>query len=127
VNVDRYGRSVGKIWLGERDINRELVTEGHAWVYRQYMTDASLLQDEQAARSRELGLWSLDNPIPPWEWRRGSRAESAPARMSSGCGSKRYCREMASCEEAMFYLEECGLTRLDGDSDGVPCETICTK
>ncbi len=34
-------------------------------------------------------------------------------------------REMTSCDEAMFYLRECGLTRLDGDSDGVPCESIC--
>ena len=28
---------------------------------------------------------------------------------------------MTSCEEARFYLEECSLTRLDGDKDGVPC------
>ncbi|MEX2352884.1 MAG: excalibur calcium-binding domain-containing protein, partial [Gammaproteobacteria bacterium] len=39
--------------------------------------------------------------------------------------SKQYCREMTSCEEARFYLISCGLTRLDGDSDGVPCEAIC--
>jgi hypothetical protein len=41
------------------------------------------------------------------------------------CGSKRYCREMESCDEARFYLERCGLGRLDGDGDGVPCESIC--
>ena len=41
------------------------------------------------------------------------------------CGSKRYCREMNSCAEAYHYLNECGLGRLDGDGDGVPCETIC--
>ena len=44
---------------------------------------------------------------------------------SRQCGSKRYCREMNSCDEAMFYLNECGLGRLDGDGDGVPCESIC--
>jgi hypothetical protein len=32
---------------------------------------------------------------------------------------------MVSCEEAMFYLQNCGLTRLDGDKDGVPCEILC--
>jgi hypothetical protein len=32
---------------------------------------------------------------------------------------------MTSCEEALFHLEECGLSRLDGDSDGVPCEALC--
>ena len=41
------------------------------------------------------------------------------------CGPKRYCREMSSCEEAMFYLKECGLTRLDGNGDGIPCNRLC--
>ncbi|RMD59230.1 cold-shock protein [Candidatus Parcubacteria bacterium] len=36
------------------------------------------------------------------------------------CGAKRYCREMSSCVEAMFYLKQCGLRRLDGDGDGTP-------
>lgn len=41
------------------------------------------------------------------------------------CESKKYCKEMRSCEEAKFYMTQCGLTRLDGDKDGVPCEAIC--
>ncbi|MBZ9648449.1 excalibur calcium-binding domain-containing protein [Sphingobium sp. 3R8] len=32
---------------------------------------------------------------------------------------------MSSCEEAYHYLNECGVGRLDGDGDGVPCESIC--
>ncbi|RYI34361.1 MAG: hypothetical protein EON48_02020 [Acetobacteraceae bacterium] len=24
-----------------------------------------------------------------------------------------------------FYLQQCGLSRLDGDRDRVPCETLC--
>ena len=70
--------------------------------------------------------------MPPHEWRvarRGQRARSDAdeegAAKSFTCGSKRYCREMGSCAEARFYLEECGLTRLDGDGDGVPCEAMC--
>lgn len=38
---------------------------------------------------------------------------------------KRYCKQMRSCEEAKFYLNQCGVGRLDGDKDGVPCESIC--
>jgi len=75
VDVDRYGRTVGRIWLGERDINRELVTEGHAWVYRKYMSDPTLLDDERNAKEQQLGLWSLDSPVPPWKWRRGVRGD----------------------------------------------------
>lgn len=41
------------------------------------------------------------------------------------CGTKYYCKEMGSCEEAIYYLVNCGLTRLDGDGDGIPCESIC--
>ncbi|NYZ69474.1 excalibur calcium-binding domain-containing protein [Endozoicomonas sp. SM1973] len=32
---------------------------------------------------------------------------------------------MISCEEAKFYLNQCNLTRLDRDKDGVPCEKLC--
>ncbi|QBQ53071.1 hypothetical protein E3U44_19085 [Nitrosococcus wardiae] len=31
---------------------------------------------------------------------------------------------MDSCTEALRYLA-CGLSRLDGDGDGVPCEVLC--
>ncbi len=52
----------------------------------------------------------------------------APAMSSQGldCGSmiKKTCGQMSSCEEAKFQLA-CGNTRLDGDKDGVPCESIC--
>lgn len=41
------------------------------------------------------------------------------------CGTKRYCKEMTSCQEARFYYNQCGLHQLDGDGDGVPCETLC--
>ncbi len=41
------------------------------------------------------------------------------------CSTKRYCSQMTSCEEAMFYYKHCGLTRLDGDGDGIPCERLC--
>lgn len=41
------------------------------------------------------------------------------------CGTKKYCKEMNSCEEAKYFLNNCNLTRLDGDNDGIPCESIC--
>jgi hypothetical protein len=41
------------------------------------------------------------------------------------CGSKKHCGDMTSCAEAVFYLQQCGLTGLDRDGDGVPCELIC--
>ena len=58
-------------------------------------------------------------------------SSSAPVKESTEtnpefeCGTKRYCREMTSCEEAKYYLEHCGLSSLDGDGDGTPCESLC--
>jgi len=111
--------------------NREMVREGHAWVYRKYLRDKTLLEDEAHAREAGAGLWGLPESqrVPPWEWRKGGHQKPSMARRPPGenfrCGSKRYCREMTSCDEALFYLQECGLERLDGDGDGVPCESLC--
>jgi micrococcal nuclease len=73
VTVDRYGRIVGRVYVGGTDVNRELVAQGFAWVYRKYSNDAELLRLEAEARIQGLGLWADPNPIPPWEWRRGRR------------------------------------------------------
>lgn len=47
--------------------------------------------------------------------------------VAADCGAKRYCGDMANCAEAAHYLRDCGLRRLDGDGDGIPCETLCGK
>lgn len=46
-------------------------------------------------------------------------------RATGTCGSKKYCSQMSSCAEAQFYLNECGLSKLDKDGDGTPCEALC--
>jgi len=138
---DRYGRVLGKVWVQPRDcpdcgktLNANLaqILAGMAWWYQDYAKDQPAqdrVRYESAvkdARKGKLGLWIEPDPIPPWAWRRGQRspAKSEPV-ADSQCGSKRYCREMTSCAEAKFYLQQCGRSSLDGDSDGVPCESIC--
>lgn len=39
------------------------------------------------------------------------------------CTGKVYCSEMTSCEEAKFYQNHCPNTKMDGDGDGIPCES----
>jgi endonuclease YncB( thermonuclease family) len=131
---DRYGRYVARLYVGNIDVSREMVGQGAAWVYRQYLTDKSLLQVEQEAKGAKRGLWGLPEAenVPPWEWRNGKNQTTTvpknginnPSKQTS-CGNKQYCGHMTSCEEAKFYLNSCGLSRLDGDSDGVPCESLC--
>jgi cold shock CspA family protein len=35
---------------------------------------------------------------------------------------KSSCSRMTSCAEAFFHQERCGLSNMDGDYDGIPCE-----
>jgi len=39
------------------------------------------------------------------------------------CEGKTRCPEMSSCEEAKFYLNNCPGTEMDGDGDGIPCDS----
>ncbi|MEZ0233112.1 MAG: cold shock domain-containing protein [Methylophilaceae bacterium] len=39
------------------------------------------------------------------------------------CNGRTQCSEMTSCEEAKFYLKHCPSTKMDGDQDGIPCES----
>lgn len=38
------------------------------------------------------------------------------------CDGRTHCSQMRSCEEAIYFLNHCPNTKMDGDSDGIPCE-----
>lgn len=124
--VDKYGRTVGTVFVGGMDVNKNQVARGMAWVYRKYAHDKALVQIEDNARQARAGLWADPNPVPPWEYRHGGTNPSATTGSADTrtCGSKRYCKQMSSCEEAKQYLA-CGVSSLDKDGDGVPCESLC--
>ena len=74
VDTDRYGRMAGRVYVGDTDVNAELIKGGHAWVYRQYVTDPSLFALEEQAKANGRGLWGLpEAQVQPWEWRRERR------------------------------------------------------
>jgi len=68
---DRYDRLVARLWLGEVDVNAELIRQGAAWVYRRYADDPEYCRYEADAREAHRGLWSLpdEQRAAPWEWR----------------------------------------------------------
>ena len=73
VNTDRYGRTVGIVTDGNRDINQEMVKAGYAWVYRRYCDKPFCeywISLESEAKADKKGLWQEPDPVPPWEWRR---------------------------------------------------------
>ena len=77
---DRYGRTVGRPYVGDLDVCREMVRLGAAWVYREYVIDRSLFDVEREATDSKRGLWGITEArsMPPWEWRRRGGQEAAP-------------------------------------------------
>jgi endonuclease YncB( thermonuclease family) len=69
-DVDRLGRTVGRVYAGDIDVCAAMVEAGAAWAYRRYVRDESLLDLESEARNAGRGLWAASaRPVPPWEWR----------------------------------------------------------
>ena len=83
--VDRYGRNVGVVRIGGMDVNLEQIKRGFAWHYTQYSKEQPFeekriyAQAQDDARARRVGLWSQENPIEPWSFRRGMRRGGSSA------------------------------------------------
>lgn len=73
--IDRYGRYVCTVWVGEIDLSLAQLRAGMAWHFKRYESEqgteerAAYAQAENDARVARLGLWQENNPIPPWQWR----------------------------------------------------------
>ncbi|MGP1385156.1 MAG: thermonuclease family protein [Thainema sp.] len=146
VDRDRYGREVAELYLGNQSVNLQLVQDGMAVVYHQYLDGCSDTQDlylqaEQQARSQRRGFWSQPDPVMPWDWRNGnttsapsspvptsqppnlpSTGDNLPACINSDCD----CSDFSTQAEAQRVLEAFpgDPHRLDGDDDGQACESL---
>ena len=107
---------------------------------------------EIVARLNGRGLWANRYPIKPSDYRSGKNSsdlnfnnDRLPSKGASKCYSKpsagtiiplpptgaicsnfikKTCSQITTCVEAQQQLA-CGNTQIDGDKDGVPCESIC--
>ncbi|HEY1006254.1 MAG TPA: thermonuclease family protein [Sphingobacteriaceae bacterium] len=97
-DVDRYGRTVGLVILaGGKSLQEELLKNGLAWHYKKYDKTPRFAFLEAEARRRKAGLWSMPNPVAPWDFRKNPnsgrsmrvipnrRAEAGP---SVPCGAR---------------------------------------
>jgi endonuclease YncB( thermonuclease family) len=69
-DIDRYGRSVGRIIIDDKDINRAMIEAGYAWVYREYCKISECAEWTKLDKAARRGLWQESNPVYPQEWRR---------------------------------------------------------
>jgi endonuclease YncB( thermonuclease family) len=79
--TDRYGRTVAEVISGV-NINLEMVEDGQALAYRQYLGGCKAkkyLDAETRASRRRIGVWQIPGGITrPWDFRRGPRSASIP-------------------------------------------------
>ena len=106
---DKYGRLLGDVKIGNKNVNEEQIKAGLAWHYKKYSSDPNLSQKEQEAKSRKKGLWSEANPIPPWEFRKwGPAKRKQYAQLASGDRARAPPKQatpnrVASSRPAMSY------------------------
>ena len=72
-STDQYGRILGIIYLGETDINPQMVRDGCAWHYKHFDSMPAYAQAEREARAAKRGLWASGTAINPYEWRKENK------------------------------------------------------
>jgi endonuclease YncB( thermonuclease family) len=112
---DKYGRTLGEvILLDGRSLNKELLSNGLAWWYREYSSDPELARLEIEARDARRGLWTDYRPVPPWEWRRGSYSPADGAArlptptMTETANPEASSGSQAEVEEETVYVTRTG-------------------
>jgi micrococcal nuclease len=73
LDIDKYRRMVGMIWLGDRNINLEMVREGYAEAFIEYLKPpyrSEFIEAEREARSAKKGIWALPEYERPTDFRK---------------------------------------------------------
>lgn len=73
LDIDKYRRIVGMIYLGDRNINLEMIREGHAEAFVEYLKEpyrSEFMRAEREAKSAKRGVWSLPDYERPREFRK---------------------------------------------------------
>ena len=132
ITEDRYGRQVAEVYQGDRLINLQMVEDGQALVYEDYIDPCDAQRYREAQRSAEglkVGVWSLDDPIEPWAYRRGKRPplptasrENLPNCVNSDCDCSHFATQAAAQQVLNAFSGD--PHRLDGDNDGIACESL---
>ena len=138
-NRDKYDRLLRYVWFendsGEMVLfNLLMVQEGYAYEYTYdipYEHQKAFKEAQKQAEKAQKGLWNPDTcggqKTQKKSTSRAPAKKNTPKSAGSkfSCSPKKTCKQMSSCEEAYFFLNECGHKERDGDQDGVPCEKIC--
>ncbi|MBD2359239.1 thermonuclease family protein [Tolypothrix sp. FACHB-123] len=138
VDRDKYKRVVAEVYVGDRSINLNMVQEGQAVVYRQYLKGCASTKDqfikaEATAKQQKLGFWNQPKPLMPWDFRRSKNTtpQSVVAQPQQQCDPSYpdFCLPPNSpdldCKDISyrrFRVNQPDPHKLDRDNDGIGCE-----
>ncbi len=150
-DTDEYGRLLRYVYVGDIFVNGRLVELGYARAVS-YPPDVGydgLFGELQSqAQAAGIGVWAEPTPLPPTPTLAPTvtptlvpATATLPAPTSTpvppptptagrawNCNGNLYnCDDFSSCAEVMSYWYACpgDPSRLDGDHDGRPCESLC--
>jgi len=69
---DMYGRILGTVYVDGINVNEEMVKSGLAWNYY-YSRNKRMAELEAQAKNEKKNIFSVPNPIQPYDYRRGKR------------------------------------------------------
>ena len=79
-----------------------------------------------------FGLWQYNQKVSAQSEKAAIAAQnhkpfqpvgSNPATEQFTCDGRTHCSQMRSCAEATYFIQHCPNTQMDGNNDGVPCES----
>jgi len=82
--ADKYGRMLAICYLGQIDLNAEMVRQGLAWAFVRYSRTYVAVEGE--ARARRVGIWQAP-ATPAWEYR-AAAWDRADDLAPNGCAIK---------------------------------------
>jgi micrococcal nuclease len=116
ISKDKYDRNIAEVFANGQSLNSALVAAGLAWHYKKYSSDEGLARLEQDARAARRGLWSIPNPMAPWDFRH--KGKSQPVGNLNGdevmvCNSqgaktyhKKMCTGLSRCNKGISKLSK---------------------
>jgi micrococcal nuclease len=152
-DTDQYGRLLRYVYVGRIFVNARLVELGYASAvsYPPDLRYEDLFRELQSdAQGAGIGLWAVPTPLPPTPTFAATATPTlapatptlpaptstpvppppptATAGTAWNCHGNLYnCGDFSSCAQVMSYWHACpgDPSRLDGDHDGRPCESLC--
>ena len=76
MDIDRYGRNVGRINIEGKEVAEEMIKAGMVWLYNAYckIPECKHWKElETQAKTAKIGLWSNPTAKEPWLWRKEHR------------------------------------------------------